>query len=175
MQGNGICFSSHQKGRSADILLNNSVRTRLQHRRSDKNAHSPLGKSYQYANRRTDLQIHSNVPRTSATLKTPQIEISSRLGTEDAAILIKSSVKFVGCGHTLYGKSNKDWNMLVVCNYSPLHNLSGKYLFRRGPPASKCPTEMQANSEYTGLCGTIRPLSEDPFNPPFRKSLDIGS
>ncbi|KAJ1523143.1 hypothetical protein ONE63_001036 [Megalurothrips usitatus] len=60
----------------------------------------------------------------------------------------------VGCGYSMYSTDggSKANVHLVVCNYKPLGNNEGQYVYTVGKPASKCPAGTKQDSKYKGLC-----------------------
>lgn len=48
-------------------------------------------------------------------------------------------------------------------------NFLGKPMYTIGSGCSSCEDGMKCNHIYTALCGEIRPLKEDKWDPPFSK------
>ncbi|KAF2902256.1 hypothetical protein ILUMI_03931 [Ignelater luminosus] len=65
----------------------------------------------------------------------------------------------VGCGRTQF-KSKTKYCILLECLYKAAGNVIGEPVYKRGQPCSECGFE-KCNDQYKGLCGKIRPLSEN--------------
>ncbi|XP_042225482.1 uncharacterized protein LOC121868707 isoform X2 [Homarus americanus] len=69
--------------------------------------------------------------------------------------LVWAETQEVGCGAVyhgpcVYGILNFNFCKTYVCNYGPSGNFLGRPVYKVGPPASQCPTEVSPT--YKGLC-----------------------
>lgn len=80
--------------------------------------------------------------------------------------MVWSETHLVGCGRTQF--SDRDYiGLNIICNYGPGGLVLGVPVYSMGQhPCSKY-ENMTVNDEFPKLCGSIRPLSADEYEPTF--------
>ena len=81
--------------------------------------------------------------------------------TSNFTQLVWADTMYMGCGYVFGAKSEESvLGKILVCNYGPAGNISGKDLYYVGPPCNGCPLT-RCSTKYPELCSHVSSFSKN--------------